>query len=54
MGIGITDVTPENSKFFDMTDASGAVVTQVESGFTGRKGWLEGRRRDHRAEWQES
>jgi len=30
MGIGITDVTPENSKFFDVSDASGAVVTQVE------------------------
>jgi len=30
MGIGIADVTPENSKFFDVTDASGAVVTQVE------------------------
>jgi serine protease Do len=31
MGIGITDVTPENAKFFDLTDASGAVVSQVES-----------------------
>ena len=31
MGIGISDVTPENSKFFDLTEASGAVVTQVES-----------------------
>jgi serine protease Do len=30
MGIGISDVTPENSKFFDVSDASGAVVTQVE------------------------
>jgi serine protease Do len=30
MGIGITDVTPENSKFFEVSDASGAVVTQVE------------------------
>jgi serine protease Do len=30
MGIGIADVTPENSKFFDVADASGAVVTQVE------------------------
>ena len=32
MGIGINDVTPENSKFFDVTDANGAVVTQVEEG----------------------
>jgi serine protease Do len=31
MGIGITDVTPENSKFFDVSDASGAVVSQVEA-----------------------
>ena len=31
MGIGISDVTPENAKFFDVTDANGAVVTQVEA-----------------------
>ena len=30
MGIGITDVTPENAKFFDLTNANGAVVSQVE------------------------
>jgi serine protease Do len=30
MGIGISDVTPENSKFFNLTDADGALVTQVE------------------------
>jgi len=30
IGIGITDVTPENAKFFDLTDANGAVVSQVE------------------------
>ncbi len=30
MGIGISDVTPENAKFFDVNDANGAVVTQVE------------------------
>jgi len=30
MGIGIADVTPENAKFFDETNASGGVVTQVE------------------------
>jgi serine protease Do len=38
MGIGITDVTPENSKFFDVTDASGAVVTQVEPDSPAAKG----------------
>jgi serine protease Do len=31
MGIGISDVTPENSKFFHMDKAVGAVVTQVEA-----------------------
>src|SRR5580700_8098539 len=30
MGLGISDVTPENSKFFNLTDAEGALVTQVE------------------------
>jgi serine protease Do len=40
MGIGITDVTPENSKFFDMTKAVGAVVTQVEPNSPGAKAGL--------------
>jgi serine protease Do len=31
MGIGISDVTPENSKFFELHDANGALVTQVQS-----------------------
>ena len=30
MGVGISDVTPENSKFFNLQKAEGAVVTQVE------------------------
>jgi serine protease Do len=30
MGVGISDVTPENSKFFHLQKAEGAVVTQVE------------------------
>jgi serine protease Do len=30
MGVGISDVTPENSKFFRLQKAEGAVVTQVE------------------------
>jgi serine protease Do len=30
MGVGISDVTPENSKFFNVKKAEGAVVTQVE------------------------
>ncbi len=31
MGIGISDVTPEQAKFFNVTSATGAVVTQVEN-----------------------
>jgi serine protease Do len=30
MGTGITDVTPENSKFFHLTENNGAIVNQVE------------------------
>src|SRR5882762_4639370 len=30
VGIGITDVTPENAKFFESKDNRGAIVTQVE------------------------
>ena len=40
MGIGISDVTPENSKFFDLKKAEGAVVTQVEANSPGAKGGL--------------
>jgi serine protease Do len=30
IGVGITDVTPENSKFFDLKDADGAVISEVQ------------------------
>jgi len=40
MGIGINDVTPENSKFFDMKENIGAVVTQVEPNSPGGKAGL--------------
>ncbi|MBZ5573306.1 MAG: Do family serine endopeptidase [Acidobacteriia bacterium] len=40
IGIGIADVTPENSKFFKLSDASGALVSQVEDGSPGAKGGL--------------
>jgi serine protease Do len=40
IGIGINDVTPENSKFFDMKENTGAVVTQVEPNSPGGKGGL--------------
>ncbi len=40
IGIGITDVTPDNAKFFDMKNAAGAVVTQVESDSPGAKAGL--------------
>lgn len=31
MGVSISDVTPENAKFFDLTKADGALITQVSS-----------------------
>ncbi len=40
MGVGITDVTPENAKFFDVKDNNGAVVTQVEPDSPGAKAGL--------------
>ncbi len=40
MGVGISDVTPDNSKFFHMTNAIGAVVTQVEPDSPGAQGGL--------------
>jgi serine protease Do len=40
IGIGISDVTPDNAKFFQMTDASGAVVTQVDPDAPGGKAGL--------------
>src|SRR5271157_2696963 len=40
IGVGITDVTPENSKFFDMKDANGAVITEVQPDSPGAKAGL--------------
>ncbi len=40
MGIGISDVTPEQAKFFNVTKATGAVVTQVENGSPAEKAGL--------------
>lgn len=40
IGIGITDVTPENAQFFHMTQANGAVVSQVEPDSPGAKAGL--------------
>jgi serine protease Do len=40
VGIGITDVTPENAKFFHMETASGALVSQVEPDSAGAKAGL--------------
>jgi serine protease Do len=41
IGIGISDVTPENAKFFDDSNASGAVVTQVDADSPGGKAGLQ-------------
>lgn len=40
MGVGITDVTPENSKFFHMNSNDGAVISQVEPNSPGAKAGL--------------
>jgi serine protease Do len=40
VGINITDVTPENAKFFHMEIASGALVSQVEADSPGAKAGL--------------
>jgi serine protease Do len=40
IGIGISDVTPDNSRFFHMDKAVGAVVTQVEPDSPGGKAGL--------------
>jgi serine protease Do len=40
IGIGITDVTPDNAKFFDVNNPTGAVVTQVDPNSPGAKAGL--------------
>jgi serine protease Do len=40
MGIGITDVTPENAQFFHVPDSTGAVVDSVESSSPAAKAGL--------------
>ncbi len=40
MGVGISDVTPENAKFFEMKSANGAVVTEVTADAPGDKAGL--------------
>jgi serine protease Do len=40
MGIGISDVTPENAKFFHVQNNQGAVVSQVEDGSPAAKAGL--------------
>jgi serine protease Do len=40
IGIGISDVTPDNAKFFQMSTATGALVTQVEPTSAGGKAGL--------------
>ena len=40
MGVGITDVTPDNAKFFHLNDTTGAVITQVDPDAPGAKAGL--------------
>jgi len=41
IGVGISDVTPENSKFFSLKDANGAVVSEVSPDSPGARAGLE-------------
>jgi serine protease Do len=41
IGIGIADITPENAKFFDESNPTGGVVTQVEPDSPGAKAGLQ-------------
>jgi serine protease Do len=40
IGVGITDVTPENSRFFDLKDANGAVISEVQPDSPGAQAGL--------------
>ncbi len=40
IGVGISDVTPENAEFFHMKEANGAVISQVEPDSAGAKAGL--------------
>jgi len=40
IGVNITDVTPENAQFFHMSEANGAVISQVEPDSPGAKAGL--------------
>ena len=40
IGIGISDVTPDEAKYFHVNNASGAVITQVEPNSPGAKAGL--------------
>ncbi len=40
IGVGITDVTPENSKFFALKDPSGAVISEVQPDSPGARAGL--------------
>jgi serine protease Do len=40
IGIGISDITPDNARFFQMSNATGALVTQVEPNSPGGKAGL--------------
>jgi serine protease Do len=40
IGVSISDVTPENSKFFDLKDANGAVISEVQPDTPGAQAGL--------------
>jgi serine protease Do len=47
LGIGMNDVTPENAHFFNLEDASGAIVSQVTPDSPASRGGLQTGRRHH-------
>ena len=48
LGISMNDVTPENAHFFNLKDASGAIVSQVTPGSPAAGGGIAAGRRDRR------
>ena len=46
LGIGMNDVTPDNAHFFNLQDATGAIVAQVTPDSPASRGGVQDRRRD--------
>ena len=53
LGISMNDVTPDNASFFDLPDATGAIISQVTPDSPASHAGLKSRRRAPRTERQE-